>query len=79
MSYKSIVKFPYRDNWDELANAIVSVTKSKIDAVSIDGEFVRVVLVHHDGPVCSHCGGKIHDYGHGLCLQCWMGKNPIGR
>lgn len=75
---KSIVNVPVGEvTLEEAARMIRAVTLAHIDCVVVDDEKMRFYLTHHSGPVCPHCGDKIHDYGHGLCLTCWRRKSGV--
>lgn len=65
----------YKDNGQDIRETvrlIEAVTNCEVTSVEKSSGYVSLTLEHHEGQSCSTCGEKIHNYGHGLCLACWL-------
>jgi len=68
---KSILRLKGNDISPDEIKDIENLTRGKVTRIEVSEQELKIYLDHHDGPVCPECGGKIHDYGHGLCYSCW--------
>lgn len=68
----STINIPGGFDVEYAARQIEAVTRGKVEKISISDGRATFYIVHHDGPRCPHCDEKIHEFGHGLCLKCWI-------